>query len=383
MKTKTILKLIPITAVLGLWSAQAETPEGACSPIIGFNKVKILGNSDTHISIPFHQAPYFTGVLDSAPTTTSIDLGEGPEDAAVVTLSNADFTGQTLAGTHYLRFTSGTKNGFWYNIHASTADSVTLILNGDVLTGVTTGDSAVIIPHWTFATLFSVGEGALTASTSQLAFINRGSELLFPEHELVDINKSAAVYFFYKPAGDPDGHWERDGVPNVSEDDTVIPPNSYVIVRHRGDDFDFCADGRVPIARHAVQIDVGIRPNDNYFSVDRPVDTSLDESGLVNLDNDGNVIPGPFTVSTSTLAFINRGDEVLLIDNTTRQFNKSASVYYFLDDATHTEWRQDGGSENVGAMPLFKAGQTVIVRKRAGVGDATTFLTNTAPYSQP
>ena len=362
MKTTKLLYLIPTALVLSLVGAFADA---ACSPVIGFNKVKIKANADTHISIPFHEKPAFTGAVSSSPSLVSITV-EGVSDQGAQFDFSSDLSGLPSPEGLYLRVASGVCAGYWYQVHASTSDSVTVRLNGHDISGIVADDRVTVIPHSTLASVFPEGS-ELVVSTSTRAS-GRGSELLIPDHKTMDINKTAgAIYYFLKPDSNP-GQWRIVGDNSTDHSETVVPPHSYLIVRHVGLEFSLWTDGRVPATSHAVQIDVGAVDNDNFITIDRPIDIALSDSGMI--------VSGVFEASTSTRAS-GRRDELLVVDNGAEDFNKSANVIYFYFDGT---WRLVGdGAVDHGADKVFKAGEGVILRKKGGVTQSL-FLNNVPTY---
>jgi uncharacterized protein (TIGR02597 family) len=358
MKPQFLLHLVPLALGLSLTGAFAQS---AISPAIGFNKVTCNGNSDTLISVPFHQKPEFVGVSSATPEDTtggSIDPGED----IVLTVGSAAFG--SLVGTHYIRFTGGAKNGFSYDVSGNTGTSITVDGMGDDLSGVLATDPFKIVPHWTFATLFPSGAG-VHASASE--FI-RQTEILVLDQVSLGINKSAVAVFFYLGSA---GEWRQVGGGAVSKDSQVVLPHQAFIVRHNNNaaSTQFCPSGRVPSGQHAIQVDIGTVKNDVFLSLDRPIDVSLDESGLV--------ASGAFTSSGSE--FI-RADELLVFDNTATGINKSAvAVYFHL--ASANQWRKvGGGNGDAGADMVFTAGNAVVLRKSQAGAAGTTFVVNSPSY---
>ena len=374
MKSSLRSLLIPFALGSALSSAVAQT--SVSSDPIGFNKVTLKGDSDTVISIPFHQKSSFTGKLSSDPQDVGSQDVEAGEDA-VLTVTGAGWTASAFLGGHYVRFTSGVKNGFYYEINGNTDSTIEVNANGDDLSGIVSNDSFKVIPHWTLDLLFPDGAG-INVSTS--SFI-RQSEIFFVSSSL-GINKSAEETYYY--LGSTANQWRKVGGGVTDQGGKIIYPNQAFIVRNNlTPDTEICADGVVPLGLHAIQLDIGTGKNDNYLSFDRPVPVSLNDSGLVVQDeNTGVVTGGVFEVSTSTFL---KKDELFVFDNTLVQKNKPASaVYFFFEDSVtpaNSSWRRvGGGTADVGDNLILEPGHAIVIRKAAGTSESTAFGLNSATY---
>lgn len=359
MKTTTFFTLVPAFLGLSLSGAMAQS---AVSQAIGFNKVTCAGNADTLISVPFHLSPAFNGLVTGAPTDPDGGTVEPGEDI-IIALTGSGFADDELAGSHYVRIRSGAKDGFYYEISGNTATTITLVSNGDDLSGVADADQISVIPHNTLGNLFPGGEG-VHASTS--GFIRR-SEIFLPSTEL-GINKGAGAVFYYNSTT---GQWESFPA-SGNQDDRVIPPHSVMIVRHNlPEDTTVVFDGRVPSDKHAIQIDIGTAKNDVFFSLDRPVPVSLRDSGLAD--------DGAFANSPS--GFI-RTDELFVI--ATGEKNPGAAKLYFRVapvDGNDSGWRLfPNAITDVGDDVVFEPGEAVIIRKGGAGAPATVFSLNSPTY---
>ena len=125
-----------------------------------------------------------------------------------------------------------------------------------------------------------------------------------------------------------------------------------------------CNSGRVPAAKHAVQIDVATTKNDNWISLDRPVPVTLTQSGIFE--------GGGIAVSPSRF---NRTDELFVYE--VGPSGLTVATYYYFSG----KWEKVGATGvDQGATEVFKPGQGVILRKAAAGANATIFITNEPNY---
>src|SRR5437867_360398 len=172
-----------------LWAVVAFTAIAATIPIasavdvftepVGFFKVDLLTNSDTYTSVPFTQIPQFRGVVNSvAGNVITVNGSPG---------WTANQWATPTANGYYPYFailTSGAKEGQYYTITANTANTLSVVLSPEDLSGVGASDLVRIIPFWTLGTVFPGGTGVV-ASASTLV---RKTEILFPNIAGVGVN---------------------------------------------------------------------------------------------------------------------------------------------------------------------------------------------------
>jgi uncharacterized protein (TIGR02597 family) len=355
MKPQSILHLVPLALGLSLNGAFAQS---AVSPAIGFNKVDLKGASDSLVSLPFQEKPTFTGKPSSAPTEAGEDI--------VVTVTGSNWG--ALGGSNYVRITSGMKDGYFYEISENTATTLKLEGHGDDLSTFGVSDTFSIIPHSTLDSTFPSGNTAIHPSTNPISV--NGSEVFILDNVTMALNKPAAESYFYYNGG-----WRKRGVAfTLDFGSFVLKPGTHFIVRHKSGAADtiICVDGRVPASSHVIQIDADVNGNDNFISIDRPVDVLLNDFSS-NL-----VASGAFTASTNPISV--NGDEIFIYDNSQVLQNKPASASYFYYNSA---WRLRGGSftVDVGADPAhaLKPGEAVVLRKKASA-PASFFLKNEPAY---
>lgn len=355
MTQKTFLFLAAFSALATTY-VQAQSAE---TDPVGYVTVDILAGSQTYVSVPLVRSPTLTTSLSGEPTSN----GSGD---ATIPFSGGSFAVDSLAGTHFVRFTTGSREGRWYPIISNTGNSVTIDLNGDDLAGVTNADKFQINEFWTLSSLFPIGNTAIHESAGNLGF-QRETEVSFPDQLSEGKNLSPSRIFFLKSTG-----WVEaiSGFP--SADSVVLRPDSFIIIQHPADQTDtkLVISGSVDTELLTVQIDTSSTgEQDNYVSVPRPVAMSLAQLGLID--------SGAFTASAGNLGF-QRQDELHLYVNSEVSEKKSASRVFF---AVGNEWREAvSGFPNVTNDLLIQPGDSFFIRKKATVDGATVFWQNTPSY---
>ena len=352
--------------VLILATALPSGAQSVVSEPIGFNKVTCLANSDTIVGVPLRKEGSRTTKLSGAPTGT----GDAITLPVTATLTAGELT------KHYVKFTSGTKDGFWYDISSNATDSITIDLNGDPLTGVVSGDSVLIAEYWTLESLFPAaqattswaetpsGSGNWTASGHAIVrsdnAITRKTELLVPNYSGTGINLSSSNVFYLLSAG-----WKKVGSGTSPQDGFILFPDGYVIIRHNASAAHgtvFRSVGEVETGNLAIPISTKIgSKQDTMIGLPRPIPVKLSHLGLDT------------TVFRNSPNAINRTDELLVFDNEQALKNKSAAAVYYRLSAG---WRKIGaGSVDQGDAEI-PSGVGFIIRKAATVDGATVFWLN-------
>ncbi len=317
------------------------------SQFAGSSRFSLLGNSDTLLSLPFVRPAFELGAIASISGNT-IQFRANPGWTANQWVYNAP----AQTNTYYLLVQSGAGEGNFWTITANSDQTVTLDAATGALSPLAAGDAVAVVAYWTLGSLFPAGQ-------SVHASLNPGSrrtEVLFPDLQGTGINLSAtATYYFLN------GAWRQVGQGGAIKNDDVVLPDMFVIVRHNvPTNTTFTAQGavlsgklRIPVRRP------GAGQQDNIIALARPNAVSLDNSGLIS--------SGAFRASPSPGA---RLDELLVFDNSTTGFNKSAvATYYYWNGA----WRKVGaGGASLGADLVFAPGTGVILR--SGSGSAATWV---------
>jgi len=349
-----------VAASLGLcaFTSQSFGIEASTDPL-GVIQINALGNSDTLVSLPLKHPSDFNGVVASV-------------DGSVVTLAGtpgwtADdwvYNGDTQLSTYYLFVRDGDMAGSYFTIVDNDAASVTLDVAGSDLSGLLADTAVSIHPYYTLAELFPEGEG-LNESTSA---VDRQSELFFPDIAGEGINLASAATFFFM-----DGHFHRVGG-DLSEiyDNYILLPDGYFILRNN-----VATATEISFLGEVIMSDVAMplialegTQQDNIIGLQRPIEMTLDESGLITSN--------AFAVTTDPSDI---QDMLLVFDMSEAKKNRSANDadrYFYYNNG----WRLDGAdiATDYGDTEVFTPGTGFIIRKAAALADEQKVWSNSANY---
>jgi uncharacterized protein (TIGR02597 family) len=357
-----------ILAAAGLITAhesRAQTTSVATNPV-GYVQVTCTAASDTVVSVPFIQPAAYVGQIASVSGSTVTISGTSGWTANQFVYSGSG------SSTYYAQMgpcSSGTnpKDGCYYTVVSNGANTLTLALNGDNISTVPVGSTISVIPYWTLGTVFppSASGTAFIASTSPVV---RQTQIFLPNYSAAgDYLSTSATYFYYN------GAWRLVGdlVTNSHNDDVLIP-DGYVTVRNPSATTTLTTMGNVQTGNFMIPLDtLTSGPQDNAVGICRPVDTSLNNLGLIS--------SGAFTPSTSPVV---RNDQIFLVSNTSAGLYKSATATYFYYMGTSgTGWRLVGDLiTNDHGSDVIPAGTGFTIRKVATSGGATAFWQNPPTY---
>ena len=323
----TMLRQIKIIAALATLPVCAMAQSVSTDPV-GFVTLTTLSNSDTIFSTPLARSEVFRGSVSSL-TSASVTAAGAPGFTAGAFV----YASGTQSNTYYLRFRTGAKAGSYYTVTANTADTLSLDLAGDLLTGVAAGDEFALTPYWTLGTVFPASAAGTAFEASVNAAI-RKTEIYFPNQTATGVNLPISATYYFSG-----GAWHKfvTGGNVQSSDDTVLLPDSYVMIRNKSFTGKITVMGGVVGGLQVSPISsYNSNKQDNYVAITYPVAVSFRNSGLVNTTS-----PATGPVRNSVNAAI-RSDEVYVYDNTIPGVNKSPVTYYFSNGA----WRKfvTGGS---------------------------------------
>jgi uncharacterized protein (TIGR02597 family) len=345
---------LPFLAVtLGSTAIHAQTV--TTSPV-GFVRYNALANSDIFVTPPFERPAFWTGTIASV-------------SGNVVTLNNASLTANQLVyaagtqpNTYYLKIgnhsTTNPKEGNYYTITANGTNTVTLDLAGDNISAIASGTKAKIIPYWTLNTLYPNGQGVV-ASANPLVL---ATEVLIPNQVGNGVNLSASATYFYLSSA---SQWRKVGSAD-NQNDTILNPDSYFVVRNKGAASQFAIAGNVDTGKSSLWLRTqNSGKQDNPIGLARPMPVKLNDLGLIS--------SGAFAASPNALLIT---DELLVFDNTTPGINKSASATYFY---TGGQWRKVGNPNDAGndTVNLYEG---VIIRKNQVANGPTVVGVNAPNY---
>lgn len=349
---------LALIAAAGL-SAHAQTTV-ATDPV-GFMTIDLPVGSDTIVAAPLTKAPVFQGAVTS-------------RNGFVLTSTGADF-GDLTSLPHYLQVIGGAQNGMIFDISANTTDTLTLTDNGVQPTGLDAGATYKVIPYWTLGQLFPVADQGVSFTPSlNTLTTGRRTQILFPNVTGTGVNRApAATYFFVTNT-----FWRSTTSATADANNTPILPDSYVIVRNTTNSqsgLKLTSVGSVNTGAMVVQLDrVSNSANDNYVSLGRPVDITLNNLGLIT--------SGAFTPSINTLT-TGRRDQLQVFNNAAIGFNKAPSAtYYYLTNSSTQGWRSTATGTNDVGDTVIQAAVGYVIRKATNGTTGSQFWTNQISIAQ-
>lgn len=317
--------------------------------------------NDTIIGAPLTKPPVFQGAVSS-------------RSNFVITVSPSPGFGNLAVTPHYVQPVTGAQAGYFFDVATNTSNSITLVDNGVTPTGLDPSNSFKVIPYWTIGEIFPAGDQNVSFTPSGVSGLNRRTQVLLPNVTGVGINRSAgAVLFFATNAADPTNpavsYWRSTTTGATNMNSTPLLPDSYFTVRNptnAGTNLAVTIAGNVNTGATAVQLDsTNGLANDNYVSLGRPTDITLNNLGLIQ--------SGAFLQSINASG-LGRRDTLLVISNSVPGINKSASVvYYYL---TNSGWRSTTTGTNDVGNEVIPAAIGYIVRKASNNPTGTQFWTN-------
>lgn len=356
------------------------------SPIVGFNTITALGNSDTRFSVPLHRSPVYQGLVQSVSGNVITVQG-----LPGWTLNQFVYSSGSQSNTYYLSVGSGNKEGMFYTVTTNSADSGTTNTStlavdtaGDTIdggAGIMNGDSISIIPFWSFGTLFPGGQGITPAAT--VSGSGNLTQILVISQSSPGTNLSASSTYYYYPGNGTTQlpGWRRvgGGFANLKDDDVILP-DSPVVIRQSGVGTAaiVTATGNVPQSdrRYIVGTLQNNTAQDNWVSIDLPVPLTLAQSNLAQ--------SGAFTHASSVSG--SGGDQLLVFNDAASGLNKSASATYYYYPGNGTTqlpgWRKIGGgfANLFDSTVVFQPGSGYIIRKQATATASTSIWTVPVTY---
>jgi len=375
----SISKLVLVIGVFGFLAPIIEAQ--TYSNIVGYDKLGAydtlgnylgsLSNSDTLVSLPFTRPPAFTGEVQSVANNV-VTVSGSPG------WTNGEFlySKGTQPNTYYALIggnSSGPANpkeGCIYEVTGNTTNSLSLALNGDSITAVPANSQITLIPYWTLSTLFPAAN-ANASFTPTVSTRNLATEILIPNYAAIGVNQAYSETYYFINSGANIG-WRLFGdAATTDHGDDVLAPNSYFVVRdaNAAPTLPLIVAGDVLTGKvTASEITQASQPQDNDLAMIRPIDVTLNNSGL-------NPADGSFVSTSSTRTL---QDQLLVYNNSKAALNKSPSAtYYYFNNA----WRLFGDSTTVDhGSDLIPSGSALTIRKAATGTGYTVFWQNSPTY---
>ena len=362
-RTPSMSRFVSFFCALAAFALLPAVSWGVETDPVGFTTAACPANSDTFVSVPFTRVPEFTGAISSvAGNVITVSGSPGwttsPQQWVYNTTSHKTYF--ALIGPHS---STNPNEGRQYLITASGSNTLTVDLAGDSISGVQSTTQILIVPYHTFASVFPASDANVSFIPSPSAF-NRQTQILIPNYSGSGINLSAAAtYYFFNNA------WRKFGSPTTEDhgDDTLLT-DGYFILRNAATGTNLTALGSVLVKKETIPLFTRTSSaQDNFVSVTRPLDVSLDNLGLIS--------SGAFASSPSPF---NRIDQLFVFNNAATGINKSASgTYYYFN----SHWRKFGQASTIDfGTDTIAAGTGFVIRKGATATGAAQFWTNTPTY---
>ncbi len=355
MRTITIFALACLTAPQALLAQVYTEPAGYVS-------LTVPANSDSTIGHPLFRASEYAA--------------SGNVSGAVITVTTNLVTDQfvyappTQPKSYFLLIkTAGAFEGRYFDVIDNSTTTITLDTDLTAL-GAPASISFEVIPFHTLNSLFPSGAGV---GVSTDIFEPLG--LVQVRSLAAGVNRPiAASYFYYQGTEEAGTGWyNNDNLALGLQNNATIDP--YLAVRIRNLEASaktVTISGTVPSSKITTPIVTSNVENDNYLSVQHPVNLTLAQSGLA-----GN------GVRSSTDIF-EPVDLLMVYNDDVTGINKPLAKFYFHYVGTEeagTGW-YDNDNLSLGLQnnqPVLKAGRTYVIRRAAGT-PGTVIAVTPLPY---
>ncbi len=371
---KRSLFLLVVT-VAGFFVCHAALAQSVATEPVGFTTTPAGSNSDSYLSVPFTRPPEFIGPVANASGNTIAVSGS-------LWTPNQFVYAPGSQRNHYFALignggSSNAKEGRTYAIIGNSANSLTLDTTLDNVTGVTANTQVLVLPYWTVGTLFPASDAnvSFTPSTSTAAL---KSQVRVPDDTATGTNLPYLATYYYSSNVDGTSSnigWRKVGDVNTADhSDDVLLPDSYFVMRHANGApaLPFTALGSVLQRKLTVPLRTATgTPQDNPVSLLRPLDVTLNTSGLTPTD-------GSFLAGAS--GSVETNDQLLVFNNAQIGFDKSPSAVYYRDSAANGNWRLVGDNNLTDhGNDVIPLGTGFVVRKAATASGQPAFWTNAFP----
>ncbi|MCS6244020.1 MAG: TIGR02597 family protein [Opitutus sp.] len=346
-------RVTALCATLGFASlASAQTTTVTTVPV-GAITVSVNAKSDQRFGITQLRPVLCAGIVNNSPTTS---------------ISTSSPIPSLGSSQNFIRFTSGTAQGEWFQVVSYTGNSISVAENLQSF-GVLAGDKFEVRPFWTLSSLFPGGGGIPLSSDvfnpKGLVFLN--------DPQSTGINPSAsAVYFYHDGTQGPAGWYNNNGT-FANADNVVIPHECPVTIRNMisqpisasivGDVPSVCVSNTV-IARSA-------GAQDNVIYNPYPCAITLSNSNLISSQ----------AVRASSNVFSPK-DLVLVYSSSSTGYNSSAASIYFYHDGSQgpAGWYNNNGTFASADSVQLQPGAAFTIRK-AGGASASNEWKPSLPYN--
>ncbi|CAN5545914.1 hypothetical protein BH20VER1_BH20VER1_19990 [soil metagenome] len=323
---------------------------------VGFTTTSLLGNSDSHIAVPFVRPAAFVGGIQSA-SGTNITVGGSPWTA------NQFVYAAGSQPNHYYALigpasSANPKEGRTYPILSNTANTITVDLGADNLTSLPAGAQLSIIPNWTLATVFPATDQNVSF-TPTTSVPNYKTQIRVPDTSAPGTNLPHRAYYFNNNA------WRLVGDDVTDRGDDPLLPDSYFVVRNLNGapTLPLVTLGAVLLKKVTLPLSTSTTgAQDNPVSLLRPLDVSLNATGL-------NLTDGSFGA----------GDELHLFNNSVAGYDKVPRVYVRNPSAANGRWTWAGDPSSDRGNEIIPSGTGFLIRKATTASGEPVYWTNNFP----
>lgn len=381
MTLRTLVAATAIAACTFSISARAQT--SVTTDPVGFMSVSLLGSSDTFVAPPFTRPPEFTGAIQSA-SGNSITVSASPG----WTTNQFVYAAGTQSKHYYALIATGGsgKEGHFYPITGNSANALTVDTSADDLNNVPANAQVLVIPYWTFATLFPTSDQNVSFTPSPSNKITQlKTQVLIPDYTTDGTNLAyTATYYFINNTVNnaPNVGWRLFGDSAITDHgDDILLPDLYFVVRNPSGTptLPLTNAGSVLTKKLASQLLTdATQQRDNPVAMVRPIGVTLNNTGLT--PNDGSFVASPSNRLTQIK------DQLYVYDNSVASFNKSpVATYYYINNTVNGQpnvgWRLFGDSAtNDHGGDLVAAASAITIRKAPSGTGATAIWTNAPTY---
>jgi uncharacterized protein (TIGR02597 family) len=360
MKTNSLL---PLLAASLLAPGALLAQNTATTTPVGYVSLNVPANSDTTVGQPLHRSSEFSssGVVSGNTVTIS----------GTLTANRFVYSPPAQRNAYFLLVKSdGANNGRYFEVVSNTSNQFILETNIETagITGTITFD---IIPYHTLNSLFPGGAGVGISED-----ILEPAGLVQFRSNATGVNRPVVANFFYYQGTEESGTgwYNNDDLSTGLQDDATIDPHTAIRIRNLQNVAKTALiSGTVPAFSATSPVVTASVRNDNYISVQYPVDVTLAQSGLA----------GSGVRAASDI--LEPVDLLMVFDDTATGRNKPLIKVYFYyegEEEAGTGW-YDNNNLSLGVqdnVPVLKAGRTYVIRKAAGT-PGTTVVKSQLPYN--
>jgi len=273
---------------------------------------------------------------------------------------------------------SGTRAGMYYTVVSNGTDSLVLDTAGDTLSAAITSDTTLeVIPYDTLGTIFPGGVGVHPSATHGIG--TRQSEIYLPDLSTAGKNLALTTsYYYFSPANNLNTGWRKAGAAAVLENDAVLPPDSFFVVRHNiAADTTLTFTGTVQMAPLAAPIGTVVASVDQDNAVALPFATEMTLAQLKLYES------GAFAHSPSHGLGV-RQDELLVYVNGSGGKNKAPdAIYYYFDNGVPATkgWRRSGVAGTIADNDVVVGPtKSIVIRKKGTTNPSSVLWSVKPPY---